>query len=134
MSKKEEKTKALKALDTVINNKTDVKNAFMCELGSVDLVYGKPGNPEKDFRKGSGVIHIITKRDFEHKMDPKRFRLTGLQLVRKLMDVIVYGNIVRVVKTKQTVHIAKDGYEAVISQNWCGISVNWLLTGYKVTE
>ena len=56
---------------------------------------------------------------------------TGLQVVKKLMDVIVYGTITKTIPAKQTVHLQKDGFEAVISQNWNGDKVNWLLTGWK---
>ncbi len=134
MSKEEEKQKALDALKKVIEEHIDVHDAFMCQLGSICLLYGKVGDLEKGFKGGSGVCHIIAKRDWEHKLNPEKFHLTGQQLVVKLMDVIVYGSISKIIKSKQTVHLTKDGYEAVISQNWNGDSVNWLLTGYKVVE
>ena len=53
------------------------------------------------------------------------------QVVKKLMDVIVFGTITKAIPVKQTVHLQKDGFEAVISQNWNGDKVNWLLTGWK---
>ena len=130
MDKKIEKRKAIAALSIVIKNKTDIDDAFFCSLGPVCLKYGKPGTPPL-FKKGCGVSHIIAKRDYEHAKDPKAFPETGLQVVKKLMDVIVYGTIAKTVPAKQTVHLQKDGFEAVISQNWNGNKVNWLLTGWK---
>ena len=131
MDKKVEKRKAIAALNKVIKNKTDIDDAFFCPVGSVSLKYGSQGQEDKDFKKGFGIAHIIAKRDHEHAKDPKAFPETGIQVVKKLMDVIVYGTIAKTVPAKQTVHLQKDGFEAVISQNWNGGKVNWLLTGWK---
>lgn len=131
MNKKVEKQKALAALKKVINTKTDVDDAFFCPLGPVCLKYGTPGTPPK-FKKAYGIAHIIAKRDYEHSTDPKTFPETGKQVAKKLMDVIVYGKISNVEVEKQCVHLQKDGFEAVISQNWNGNKVNWLLTGWRI--
>ena len=131
MNKKVEKQKAIKALNRVVKMKTDIDNAFFCSFGPVCLKYGEPGNPEKNYSKGYGISHIIAKRDYEHAMDNKAFPETGLQLVKKLMDVIVYGKVAKIVPSKQCIHLQKDGLEAVISQNWHGDKVNWLLTGWR---
>ena len=131
MDKKAEKRKAIAALNKVIKNKIDIDDAFFCSLGSVCLKYGNPGLSDKNYKNGFGVAHIISKRDYEHAKDPNAFPETGLQVVKKLMDVIVYGTITKTIPAKQTVHLQKDGFEAVISQNWNGDKVNWLLTGWK---
>ena len=131
MDKKIEKQKALEALNKVVKTGFDIEDAFFCALGSVCLKYGNPGTLEKGFKKGFGISHIIAKRDYEHTIDPERFKETGLQVAKKLMDVIVYGKIIKTVPAKQCVHLQKDGFEAVISQNWHGDKVNWLLTGWK---
>ena len=131
MDKKVEKRKAIAVLNKVIKNKTDIDDAFFCSLGSVCLKYGTIGEKDKGFKKGFGIAHIIAKRDYEHSKDPRAFPETGIQVVKKLMDVIVYGTITKTVPAKQCVHLQKDGFEAVISQNWNGDKVNWLLTGWK---
>lgn len=131
MDKKVEKRKALSALKKVIKTKTDIDDAFFCALGPVCLKYGTPGVPPR-FKKGSGISHVIAKRDYEHFKDPKSFPETGLQVAKKLMDVIVYGEISDTEQKKQCVHLQKDGFEAVISQNWYGNKVNWLLTGWRI--
>lgn len=131
MNKRIERNKAMAALNKVIETHTDMDDAFFCGLGPVCLKYGHAGNPDKDFAKGGGVIHIIAKRDHEHAVNPKDFPETGLQLARKLIDVIIYGKVVKTVPAKQCVHLQKDGFEAVISQNWHGDKVNWLLTGWR---
>ena len=131
MDRRTEKRKALEALNKVIKTESDIDDAFFCALGPVCLKYGNPGIAENGFKKGYGIIHIIAKRNHEHKLDPKRFKETGLQVARKLMDVIINGKVSKTVPAKQCVHLQKDGFEAVISQNWHGDKVNWLLTGWK---
>ena len=133
MDKRIEKRKALAALNKVIMTESDIEDAFFCSLGPVCLKYGTPGIPPK-FKKAFGISHIIAKRDYEHANNPKAFPETGLQVAKKLMDVIVYGKIVDTKPTKQCVYLQKDGFEAVISQNWHGNKVNWLLTGWKVIK
>ena len=133
MDKRIEKRRALNALERVIRNKMDIDDAFYCPHGPVCLKYGTPGTPPK-FKKAYGIAHIIAKRDYEHANDPKSFPETGKQVVIKLMDVIVYGKIVDTKPSKQCVYLQKDGFEAVISQNWHGNDVNWLLTGWKVIK
>ena len=131
MNKRTEKRKALEALSKVLKTKSDIDDAFFCEFGQICLKYGNAGTPDNGFKKGFGIIHIIEKRNYEHRIDPEHFPETGLKVARKLMDVIVYGNISKIVPAKQCVHLQKDGFEAVISQNWHGNKVNWLLTGWK---
>ncbi len=131
MDKRIELRKALAALNKVVKTQTDIDDAFFCALGPVCLKYGNPGSPTNGFKKGFGVSHIIAKRDYEHTANPIAFPETGLEVARKLMDVIVYGTITKTIPAKQCVHLQKDGFEAVISQNWHGDKVNWLLTGWK---
>ena len=130
MDKRIELRKALAALNKVVKEQTDVDDAFFCEFGSVCLKFGSQGVPN-DFKKGFGIAHIIAKRDYEHKINPGKFPETGIEVARKLMAVIVYGTVAKTVPSKQCIHLQKDGFEAVISQNWHGDKVNWLLTGWK---
>ena len=131
MDKRVEKRKALAALNKVIMTKNDIEDAFFCALGPVCLKYGTTGEPPL-FKKAYGIAHIIAKRDFEHASDPETFPESGKQVAMKLMDVIVYGKISSIEAKKQCVHLQKDGFEAVISQNWSGNKVNWLLTGWRI--
>ena len=133
MDKRIEKRKALAALNKVIKTESDIDDAFFFSLGPVCLKYGIPGIPPK-FKKAYGISHIIAKRDYEHANNPKAFPETGLQVAKKLMDVIVYGEISSIEVDKQCVHLQKDGFEAVISQNWHGNKVNWLLTGWRIVK
>ena len=132
MDKETELQKALFALNKVIKDKIDIENAFFCPLGPVKLVYGTPGNSKEGYKKGFGISHIIAKRDNEHEQDPKKHPENGLYIAQKLMSVLVYGEIYKTVPSKQCVHFRLDKYEAVLSLNWNGENVNWLLTGWRI--
>ena len=120
---------ALLLLNDLLTSKKDKINALHREdLGYISLIYGNAGNVEKNFKGGYGIIHIISKRNFE---DNKQ---TGIKIVKKLIDVILAGEISKTIKSKQTVHIQKDGYEAVLSLDWKGNKITWLLTGYKIKK
>lgn len=134
MNRRNEKAKALAALAKVIKKKIDIDDAFFCQVGPVCLKYGQPGDPDNDFRKGYGISHIIAKRGWERRRNPDQFPETGYEVARKMMDVLVYGQITKTVPSKQCVHLQKDGFEAVVSLDWMGDRVNWLLTGWKVIK
>lgn len=116
----------LKALKYSIENKTDVDDAFIVKgIGFISLKYGKAGDPSKQFKTGFGISHIVEKRNAEQKG-------TGLKIAEKLIEVLVYGKITKMVPQKQTIHLEKDGYEAVVSLDWSGEKMTWLITGYKI--
>jgi dsDNA-binding SOS-regulon protein len=116
----------MKSLKKCITEKIDIDNAIHREdIGAISLKYGKVGNPENNFKGGFGISHIIAKREHEQKGE-------GLKTAEKLIEVALLGQIIRAVKAKETVHIEKDGYEVVLSLNWNGNKVNWILTGYKI--
>lgn len=118
----------LSALSYCIETKCDADNAFIIpQIGFVSLKYGTIGDPSNHYKKGSGISHIIAKRDDEEAN-------SGVKTVKKLIDVLVNGKINKVVEAKQTIHIEKDGYEAIVSLNWCGTQITWLLTGFKIIK
>ena len=88
---------------------------FPVRSAPICLKYSTPGTPSK-LKKAYRIAYIIAKRDFKHATEPMAFLETGLQVARKLMDVIVYGKIVNIKPSKQCVYLQKDGFEAVISQ------------------
>jgi len=115
--------KAIKSFKKVIFEKTEIKHAIHREdLGEIGFVYGLEGNPNNEFKGGSGLSHIIAKRFSEGE--------NGLDVALKMIEVIIEGNIERVVENKQTVHIVKDEFEAVLSKNKYGNEEIWLLTGW----
>jgi len=125
--------KGLNNLDFCIKNKKDVQNAFFSELvGSISLIYGTDGDKTKNFKGGYGIAHIIAKRNFEALTNSKLKNQNGTVLAGKLIEVICFGTIYKTIVSKQTIHIRKDNYEAVLSLDLHGNKVCWLLTGYKI--
>ena len=125
--KKEQLKIGLSALSKCIKTKTDVPNAFMrIGIGYITLKYGIPGDSNKFYLGGYGISHIIEKRDSETN--------DGLAVAKKLIDVLIFGEIVRTDKTKKTAEILRDGYLAILSLEWSGKNISWLLTGYKLTK
>lgn len=49
-----------------------------------------------------------------------------------MLEAVANGEIDRFVPGKQTVHIRKDGYEAVLSLEENGRKKTWLLTGFDL--
>ncbi len=125
---KEEQLKiGLSALSKCIKTKTDVPNAFLrIGLGYITLKYGIQGDPKKKFKPGYGIVHIIAKRNYENN--------DGLEVAKKLIDVLVYGSIDCTNEEKQTIEIVKDGYKATLSLSWYGKNIFWLLTGFKLSR
>lgn len=124
------------ALRRVIRNKADVYNAFLRpNLGLISLIYGKPGNPSNEFKTGYGISHIIAKRNFEaHQSKSRNRQELGITVANKLIEVVVKGKITKTVESKKTVHISYKQYEAIISLDFHGNSVNWIITGYKIKK
>ena len=125
---KEEQLKiGLSALSKCIKTKTDIQNAFLrIGLGYITLKYGEIGDPKKNFKPGRGISHIIAKRNSENN--------DGLEVAKKLIDVLVYGKIQSTDSVKKTIEIVKDGYLAILSLDWHGVNITWLLSGFKIRE
>ncbi|MDR0905774.1 MAG: DUF1073 domain-containing protein [Oscillospiraceae bacterium] len=68
--------------------------------------------------KKKGLVHIEERH--------------GAETVPKVIDAVVDGNIVKYVAAKKTIHVEKDGYEAVLSLDEHGEKKTWLLTGWKI--
>lgn len=56
----------------------------------------------------------------------------GAEVIPDVLEAIVDGKIDKFVSTKKTVHVQKDGYEAVLSLDEHGKKKTWLLTGYDI--
>lgn len=126
--------KGIRNLNKVLKTKKDVFEAFISNsLGKISLIYGFEGNANNNFKKGYGISHIVAKRNYEAKNSTDN-KEKGVDVAKKLIDVIINGEIVKTIKSKETVHIEKDGYEAVLSLDWHKNKITWLLTGYKIKK
>jgi hypothetical protein len=107
----------------------DVINAMHRKgIGWIDFLQGSPGEPP-GFETGGGIVHIRTKRDFEHSLDPTK--PDGFQTLKALPDVIAKGTLVEWRGSKAS--IVLKPYRAVISRidRSQGNPVEyWLLTGF----
>lgn len=68
--------------------------------------------------KKKGLEHIAERR--------------GADVISEVLEAVIDGKIDRFVPTKKTVHVQKDGYEAVLSLDEHGKKKTWLLTGYDI--
>jgi len=53
-----------------------------------------------------------------------------LEVVKKLIEVIVKGDITKTDQNKQTITIEYDNYRAILSLRFLQNTVTWLLTGF----
>ncbi|WP_423970332.1 hypothetical protein [Elusimicrobium simillimum] len=84
--------------------------------GSNDVAL-KWGENDAD-NKGYGLKHIAEKH--------------GQEVVSKVIEVLVDGDVSKFVRAKKTVHLEKNGYEAILSLDEHGQKKTWLLTGYRI--
>ncbi len=124
--------KGLKALFQSLENQEDRLNAMYREdLGEIAFLYGKTGDPEKNFKGGFGLAHILAKRNWEGENIEALKGQKGIEVLQKMVEVLAKGEISKTIPAKKTVHISLEEYEAVISQEYNQELLNWLLTAYK---
>ncbi len=68
--------------------------------------------------KKKGIYHIAYRR--------------GLDTLLHVIDAVTDGKITKFVSEKKTIHIEKDGFEAVLSLDEHGEKKSWLLTGWEI--
>jgi len=56
----------------------------------------------------------------------------GAKTVPKVINAVIEGDVTKHVANKKTVHLGKDGYEAVLSLDENGNKKTWLLTGRDI--
>jgi hypothetical protein len=87
------------------------------DVGDIDLVYGKEGTPEKDYKDGYGLAKLAIKHP---------------EVVADLQ-----GHIDQLHKKSETdnrIVLEGNNGRAVVSKNWLGDSKKWLLTAYQSAE
>lgn len=118
--------KGQEAIEKVIKEKTDVRDAmYRPDLGGISFYWGEPGTPEKGFKNGYGISHLIARRDLEDG--------TGQAVAQKMAEVIAKGDITRRYgpANGERANIEYDGHTAVMSLYKQGNRETWLLTGWK---
>lgn len=105
-----------KALQQVIDNKTEVKNAmYRPEVGYIDFVYGEAGTDAKKHKDGYGIAKILLKH--------------GQEAVNMIPEVIARGKY-DLGKSKDRAYFIYKNYRAVIRFTWDGKEKTWLVTNF----
>lgn len=118
-------TQGKSALETAIHEQRDVERAFLRpEIGEIDLVWGEEGDPQRGYKGGKGLSHIIAKRTAEG--------IDGVAFARSLYEVIANGTVQPVYTAGGDPRqiITLDERVVVLSLMEHGKERIWVLTGY----
>lgn len=108
------------AISAMIESNQDIPAAMSRPgLGSISFIWGKPGDPERQYRGGYGISHILEKH--------------GREVLEQMPRVIANGGVIREYgpENAKRIDIGLDGHTAVISKFRDGEKETWLLTGWK---
>lgn len=97
------------AEETVPNLRNDLE-----QFGGTNDITFLWGNLKK------GMYHIAYRR--------------GIETLLHVVDALADGKIERYVAGKRTLHLVKDGYEAILSLDENGEKKSWLLTGWEINK
>ncbi|MDR2488736.1 MAG: hypothetical protein LBD42_04515 [Desulfovibrio sp.] len=128
LSPEENASMGLDAMNRVIAEQTDVLDAmYRPEVGGISFYWGTPGKGKK-FKGGSGVAHIIEKRNAQGQ--------EGEAVARKMAEVIAYGEIGPAYGPPNWVrrNVTHDGHTAVLSLYKWDNQETWLFTGWEDNE
>lgn len=116
----------LRMMEKVIETQSDVNRAmYTDELGYIDFKWGTPGNPDKDYKKGYGISHIIAHRNAQG--------VDGIATVKKVPEAIAFGKITDRKETK--VAIEYQGMRVFLVNNLNGQKTRyWVLSGFSTVE
>ena len=105
-----------RAVRQVLNSKRNVPNAmYRKEIGGIDFLYGKAGDPAKKFAGGYGIAHILAKH--------------GQEAVDMIPTVIARGKMSQ--KYRDRVYFSMDHYMATVRLDFDGQKRTWLVTNFE---
>mgnify|MGYP001715752426 CR=1 FL=1 len=108
--------KGERAVRQVLNSKRDVPNAmYREEIGGIDFLYGKAGDPARKFAGGYGIAHILAKH--------------GQEAVDMIPMVIARGKMSQ--KYRDRVYFSLDNYMATVRLDFDGQKRTWLVTNFE---
>ncbi|MBF0501491.1 MAG: hypothetical protein HQM09_15225 [Candidatus Riflebacteria bacterium] len=116
----------------ISSNKVKVIAAIKSIIGGADEAVIKGLRPDIEKFGGSSDVSILwgdSKKGLMH-IGQQR----GADIVRAVLDTVADGEISKFVPSKKTVHLEKDGVEAVLSLDESGKKKTWLLTGWKINK
>ena len=96
------------------------------DIGDIDFLWGKEGDPARNYKKGYGISHIIARRNQEGQ--------DGVEMAMLMPEVIMRGE-KEVSAGGVKIKLRYNNYVAVLTNNRDGQNVpHWLLTGFKQYE
>jgi hypothetical protein len=101
--------------------------AWRDDIGAITIDWGRPGNPNRDFRGGFGLAHIIARREAQG--------LDGQAFVRNILPgVLTGGSVTRVYGPPNglRVDLEHDGASATLSLFRDGQRESWVITGFPL--
>ncbi|MBF0291964.1 MAG: hypothetical protein HQK86_07375 [Nitrospinae bacterium] len=84
------------------------------EIGDIDLVWGKEGDPKKEYAGGYGLAKITSKHP---------------EVIDNLGEIVEGAKIVG--KTKNSIELQNGIYRATVRLAWDGQSKRWLMTAFE---
>ena len=88
------------------------------DIGSIVLLWGKPGKPSNKYKRGYGLSHIIAKH--------------GLEAVEPALEVVARADPVPKHLLGPKVVLEHGGHTVVVSRVPIGDVDVWLLTAFKI--
>lgn len=88
------------------------------EMGALDMRWGQPGNPDRDWKGGYGLSHILAKHRDEGVVENLPERIAGMR--------------VKEVDPRHSDRVILEGEtgRAVVATTWHGDEQRWLITAY----
>jgi hypothetical protein len=126
LSPEERRAHLVAAIEDVIATKGSRPDAaWRADIGLITVDWGTPGNPDRDFRGGWGLSHILAKREAQG-LDTETF------VRQTLPDVLLNGQVEKIVGPAQgqRLILARGEDRAVLSLYRDGERETWLLTAY----
>lgn len=114
------------SLKKVIETQGDENEAmFRPELGHIAFKWGHPGTEAKQFKDGYGISHLIERR--------KALGQDVEKVLSQLPETLAKGQIKTEASSRgrQHVGITHNGIKAVLSPDFHGDALHWLLTAFE---
>lgn len=84
------------------------------DVGTIDVKWGEPGDPERDWKGGYGLSHIIAKHE---------------DLIDKIPQLLDEMSVVE--RRTERLIMASDDHRAAVALTWHDKDQKWLLTAYE---
>ena len=114
------------AIAKALETQADVLDAMEREeAGSIDFIWGSPGDPDRNFEGGSGISHVVAKH--------------GEAAARRIPEIISEGDAGKPYSERKRgarrINIYLGGERVVLQANGAGEKAGaWIVTSYASDE